>query len=301
MKNAPLPSLNALRVFEAAARSASFTRAAKELFVTHGAVSRQVAQLEDALGVALFERRNRRVFLTPAGEELSRVATDALGQISQAVERLRQPPERRPFVVSCERSLAMRWLIPRLRTFQDQYPDIYVHLSTGGGPMDFEGEFLGIAIRRADFPLDPGWDIAEILTEQIGPVCTPALAQTIETRDFVALHTRTRPDAWPRWRELSGQNLHPSEDRTLDHFFLSVQAAASGLGVAIGPFAIVADDLADGRLVAPFGFLPDGSSYVAISQSPFAEDSRKEILISWLRQEATALTPVATPVPLQDT
>ena len=122
------------------------------------------------------------------------------------------------------------------------------------------------AIRRADFPFDPAWNIVEIFEEKVGPVCTPELALTIETRDFVAIHTRTRLDAWPRWRELTGWKLHPSQERTMDHFFLSVKAAASGLGVAIGPFSIVVGDIAAGSLGPLVGILSGKKSGTVISR-----------------------------------
>lgn len=286
--NTSLPPLNTLRVFEAAARLGGFSRAAEELYVTHGAVSRQIIGLEEALGVALFERRNRAVFLTPEGEVLYHAAAEALDTVRRAVVRLRQKPEQRPFVLSCERSLSMRWLIPRLSRFQDRHPDIRLHLSTGGGAVDFAGEFLDLAIRRADFPLDPAWHVEPIFEEQIGPVCRPDISRQLQpgTADtpFTLLHSRTRPDAWRTWSDKTGRSLKAADERSFDHFFLTVEAAASGLGIAVAPRAIVLDDIATGRLSAPFGFVPDGSRYVLISQTPIEEDPRKQTLLAWLRE-----------------
>jgi LysR family glycine cleavage system transcriptional activator len=277
-----LPALNSLRAFELAARHRSFTRAAKDLFVTHGAVSRQIAGLEAALGVRLFERRNRSVRLTVDGEVLSRAATNAFATLEQALERIGQRKEDRPLVVSCERSLAMRWLIPRLSAFQDAYPMIKLHLSTGGGAVDFEGEFLDLAIRRADFPLNPRWQITKLFDERIGPVCAPGQLSRLRAGQLPVLHTRTRPDAWSMWLDLSGQGPSAGEERTLEHFFLTVEAAAAGLGVAIGPESIVRDDIVSGRLVAPYGFIADGTSYVLIGRPSGDTDGRESVFSDWI-------------------
>ena len=123
-----LPPLNTLRVFEAAARHGSFVRAAQELHVTHGAVSRQIRQLEASLGVDLFERRNRAVFLTPAGDQLHAAATDAFEILTDSIDRIARRAMSSTLVVSCEPTLAMRWLIPRLSRFQARHPAIQVHL-----------------------------------------------------------------------------------------------------------------------------------------------------------------------------
>jgi len=136
-KDLSLPSLTALRCFEVAARTEHFSRAADELHLTHGAVSRAVRLLEEDLGVMLFERRQRRVFLTEAGEQLYQAVREGLGGIRQTAQSLRQQSRPQSLVISCEPTLLMRWLIPRWPAFQALHPELDVHLMAGGGALRF--------------------------------------------------------------------------------------------------------------------------------------------------------------------
>lgn len=128
-----LPPLNTLRIFDVAARTLSFVKAAEELHVTHGAVSRQIRQLEEALGVELFQRRNRAVFLTDAGLALQAATSAAFAQLITAIGKLQSDEAGNVIVVSCEPTIAMKWLIPRLPRFQQAYPELQVHLYAAGG------------------------------------------------------------------------------------------------------------------------------------------------------------------------
>src|SRR5450830_1690740 len=169
--DARLPSLLALRCFEAAARLENFSRAAAELHLTHGAVSRAVRLLEDELGIALFERRSQRVFLTEAGRTLARAVGDGLNLMRQAVSELRASERReRRWVLSCEPTLLMRWLIPRWPDFQGRHPEIDVHLVAGGGPFSFASG-IDLAIRRDDFPWPDSYHAESLFAEKVGPVC----------------------------------------------------------------------------------------------------------------------------------
>lgn len=292
-KNSPfprLPPLNALRVFEAAARHGSFVRAADELHVTHGAVSRQIRLLEEQLGVPLFERRNRAVFLTRQGTELFTVCADAMAQLAQAIDRLRAPPAQAPLVLSCEPTIAMRWLIPRLPGFSARFPAQQLHLLTAGGPVDFARDRVDVALRRNDFPWHPGWHAERVAPELMGPVCHPSAAADWLTsgRPVKMLHTRTRPTAWPHWQASSGHALQagqPLAGEYFEHFYLCLQAAAAGLGAAVGSAYMVEDDVRGGRLAAPLGFTHDGSEYVLLSPTPFAGDARRMLFLDWLRYE----------------
>ena len=127
-------ALGTLRFFEAAARLGSFVQAAAELHVTHGAVSRQIRLLETSLGTPLFERRNRGVFLTPAGAQLRDAVQLAFERLDAALEAVRQPVRQGPLVVSCEPTIAMKWLIPRLGDFYQRHPEVQLHLFASGGP-----------------------------------------------------------------------------------------------------------------------------------------------------------------------
>lgn len=281
-----LRSLEALRVFESAARTGSFSRAAGELGVTHGAISRKIDTLEYDLGCTLFERSPRGTRLTRAGRLLFDATSRALEYISRCIERLRFGNEQQPFLISCERSIATTWLIPRLSLFQDENPGITVYLSTGGGLVDFRSSALDVAIRRADFAMDHSWAVEPFMKEYIGPVCKPKLQAQFAAGTLPRVHSTTRPEAWQTWLKLSGMKLPQSRDQYFDHFFLCFEAAVSGLGVAVLPYAVAADALADGRLVAPFGFAADGSDYVLISEADTHSDPRKARLLAWLRSVA---------------
>lgn len=282
--------LNALRVFDVAASELSFARAAERLFVTHGAVSRQIRSLEVALGIPLFERRNRAVFLTPAGERLHATTRQMFDQLATSLSNLQPSPTSHTLVVSCEPTLAMRWLIPRLGAFSQLHPDIALHLHSAGGPLNLATAGVDIAIRRNDF----FWShalVAEPLAEEwIGPVGLPA---SFASPHPPQLNTRTRPLAWQDWhRAMRNANrpAPPSQPGAppFEHFYLSLQAAGAGLGAAIGSVYMVCDELEAGRLVAPHGFVRDGSAYVALSRTPPASHPASAALVEWLRTELAA-------------
>ncbi len=293
-----LPPLGALRCFEAAARLESFSRAADELHLTHGAVSRAVRSLEDDLGLPLFDRRSRRVFLTASGVRLRAAVAEAFAGIAAATQELRRrAAPASPLVLSCEPTLLMRWLIPRLPAFQAAHPDVALHLAAGGGPVPFVREGIDLAIRRDDFPFPKGVEAVPFMAERVGPVCTPAVAAALRdgsgmagASSFLAnvtlLHTRTRPNAWSRWAELSGTALATGDGQWFEHFYFSLQGASAGLGVAIGPWALVRQDLEAGTLVAPFGFVEDGSGYHLLSLSLLQGDPRARALLDWLHSQA---------------
>ncbi|QGN38262.1 LysR family transcriptional regulator [Klebsiella oxytoca] len=286
-----LPSLLALRSFEAAARLENFSRAADELHITHGAVSRAVRQLENELDVILFERRNRRVFLTDAGQTLARAVGEGLHIMQKAVNDLRvSARQRQRLILSCEPTLLMRWLIPRWPGFQTQYSGPEIHLAAGGGEFSFASG-VDLAIRRDDFDWPDNYYAEPLFREKVGPVCRPdkisqwfistesglQLSQKAE-----CLHTRTRPGAWTEWANAAGVKTINSSGQIFDHFYFSLQAAVAGLGVAIGSWYQVCDDLNSGVLAAPLGFKEDGSCYYLLSPQPFLPNSPQAGLLDWL-------------------
>lgn len=287
-----LPPLNALRMFEAAARHGSLVRAAAELHVTHGAVSRQIRQLESHLGLQLFERRNRAIFLTRQGSELFAACSEALARLADAVARLRAPDADAPLVLSCEPTIAMCWLIPRLPAFHARFAGRQLHLLTAGGPVDFVRDRIDVALRRNDFAWSAGCHVERVGPELMGPVCHPGMAGQLQAPKRGraadaprALHSRTRPLAWKQWLASHGAALRLGPPQHFEHFYLCLQAAAAGLGVALGSAYMVEDDCRDGRLAAPFGFAGDGSDYVLLSPTPIAADARRAALLDWLRDE----------------
>ncbi|MGW7433633.1 LysR substrate-binding domain-containing protein [Streptomyces sp. NPDC054861] len=300
-----LPPPNTLLPFEATVRHASMTRAAQELHVTHGAVSRQIRNLEKALGTSLFERGTRSLRPTPQARRLAAAVRDALDQIDTAARQVSGREEGGPLALSCEPTLLMRWLIPRLPDLAVRAPGLTVHLSAGGGPVSFERETLDLALRRDDFPVPAGVSRTPLFEERIGPVCSPDLARRLGGVDDLAaltlLHTSTRPQAWDDWRRLTGARVDGASQQTFEHFYLALQAAVAGLGVAIGPYALVHDDLVRGQLVAPFGLVADGTRYQLLSPRPPERDARVSRLLDWLRAQSAGLRPPGDPGPAHPT
>ena len=284
-----LPPLENLRIFEAVARLQGFTAAAESLALSHSAVSRRVSELESRLDVQLLHRTSRRVSLTPQGKILYEAAQEALRRIEDATAEIMQPARHKQLLVSCERSLAMRWLIPRLSQFQDMHPDPLVYLSTGAGLIDLARENIDLAIRRADFPLDPRAACVPLFPEYVGPVGLPGLVgKAAQTR----LHSTSRPDAWETWsrRAKTATRASRSTPRDLyfDHFFLSLQAAEAGLGMAIAPLFMVVDSLNAGTLAAPQGFVVDDSRYIALMRKPLELGSPEARFMGWLQAAVEA-------------
>ena len=293
-----LTSLNALPVFEAAAHYESFSKAAQSLNMTHGAVSRAVAGLEERLGTPLFYRRNRRVVLTHAGELLFKATQKSLDTLDDAVEKIHRQSTTSPiFVVSCEPTLAMRWLLPKLGEFYRLHPEISVDVRMAGGPIDLLAEGCDVAIRRSDFGVPDDYRITPFVEELAGPVCTESYAQSIaqDWNKGVRFHSRTRPAAWRDWIALQGDDAAKDQeiadshehdkardDRYFDHFFYSLQAAQSGLGMAIGSYPVIETDLEQGLLVAPWGVEPTGYCYQVLSLDKPTPDPRVIQLENWL-------------------
>ena len=253
-----LPPLNSLAAFEAAARLASFAKAAEELCVTPAAVSRHIAILESWLERRLFERHRRGVVLTSAGEEYRRECTAAFDRIAIATGQQLRSGRRRVLRVDALTTFTMRWLIPRLASFAAAHPDVEVRLATSNAPLHLLRGDVDVAIRGGPDHV-PGFIATEFLQEGRFPVCSPAVVKRHPLRKpadlsrHTLLHSAALPDVWPEWLRAAGVGgLVAAGTLTLDHFYLTLQAAVDGLGVAIGPSALVADDVADGRLVTPF-------------------------------------------------
>ncbi|MBX8827211.1 LysR family transcriptional regulator [Ochrobactrum sp. SFR4] len=282
----PVTSLPALNCFRAAAEHLSFSKAADQLNLTHSAVSRAVRLLEQDIGTALFERRNRAVFLTDAGRELAQATQQGLGIIEAAVSRLKVDHEHAPVTISCEPTLLMRWLIPRIPLFQKACPNADIRLIAGGGPVTL-GSGIDFAIRRDDFDWPENYNAQLLFTESIGPVCRPDKVSSFFEgckiqSDAPLLHTRTRPTAWSTWCKLNSTTHDNNPAHNFEHFYFSLQAAVAGLGVAIGPWHLVRDDISAGLLSAPSGFVADGSGYYLLSSSNHADSHDSLAFRNWL-------------------
>jgi LysR family transcriptional regulator, glycine cleavage system transcriptional activator len=284
----PRPSLNALRAFEATARLGSMTAAAEELFVTHGAVSRHLRALEDQLGIVLLKRAGAATELTPDGARLAEGLGTAFRLIQESIEKLKPGP----LTLSCSSSVMMHWLIPRIGGFHEAHPAVEIQLNMNHGRVDFLRDNIGVAIRNTMYTAPPGTGVRELMVERVGPVCAPdyrrsaglqAVADLARAR---LLSTKTRPAAWAEWAAAAGlgaQALGPAEPyEPYEHFYLLIQAAACGLGVAAVPEMLVQDELRSGRLVAPFGFV-DGPHRIVLWIAPQLEGRADvQVLSRWL-------------------
>lgn len=281
-------SLNALRAFEATARLRSFSAAAEELSVTHGAVSRHVRMLEEVVGIPLLKRHPHGTEPTAEGLRLSEGLSQGFKQIRASVEQLNPGP----LTLSCSESIMMYWLLPRLSRFQDSNPDVELRFNMGYGPVDFVRDNIGVAIRLST--IEPPKDVVRIgsVTEWIGPVCSPAYLRSIRLNSPTDLSrarlmvSRTRPQAWTDWSQHCGENLEnlPVAE-AFNHFYLLIQAAKCGLGMANVPRMLVHDDLNSGALVAPLGFLA-GPNTLSLWVAPHLNRRPDTIkLVDWLAEE----------------
>lgn len=286
--------LTALRTFEAAARHGSFTRAAEELRVTQGAVSRQVQALEGRIGVTLFERSGRTLALSLEGRLLAGAATDALERLGEAVSRLTGLGS--AVTLSMLPSLAACWMAPRMRAFATVHPEVDLRLSASRHLVDFQREGIDCAVRYGP----GGWaDVeAELLaTEQILPVCSPEYTARLGLRNPADLERTTLlhndvPDGWRDWFGAAGlADGYTEKGVYLDEDGALLRAAAEGEGIALGRSVLVAGDLAQGRLVAPFEVrIPATFSYWFVTPAKGRRSAEVELVRNWLMAEFARTT-----------
>lgn len=296
-----LPPLSALRAFEAAARLGRMSLAADELSVTPGAISRQVRQLEERLGVALFDGSKARPTLTPAARALQPVLTTAFAHIADAVREV-SDPSRGPLDVACFSTFTVKWLIPRLFDFQAQHPGIEVRLRTtdaGAGAGCMQGDLV-VTAEEATGARDVRTEQL-LFPEHLGPVLSPELAQRValqQPADLadpalapLRLHTRTRRNAWAMWGAMAsaGAPLPPPSQAApeFEHYYFTLEAAVRGLGIAMAPWHLVMDDVLAGRLVAPLGFVASGYDYV-VRRRASGPLPRLDVFCDWLQAQARA-------------
>jgi DNA-binding transcriptional LysR family regulator len=298
-----LPSLNALRTFEATARLGRMTAAADELCVTHGAVSRQVRALQEELGVALFEGPKHALQLTPAGQALLPVLTQAFDQIATAVAALSRSKEQ-VLNVSCLSTFTMRWLIPRLHRFHDMHPGVDVRLSTTSHAVQIERERYDVVINVDDLRHgdtragNAALTVAPLFEEQLGLVLSPDLLRKLLRgtpahqlkllRSCPRLQTRTRPLAWQDWAMACHAQLPAAPQQAFAHYSYTLEAALGGLGLCVAPWHLVAADVANGRLVAPLGFVCSGFHY---SAQHHRDHRLASVFCQWLQQQVGAMAP----------
>jgi len=287
-------SLNALRAFEATARLRSFSAAAEELSVTHGAVSRHIRMLEDSVGLPLLKRSAQGASPTAEGQRLADGLSTAFSLIQSSVEQLKPGP----LTLACSESIMMYWLLPRLNRFKDANPEVELRFNMSHGPVDFARDNVSVAIRLSSIEVPKEVVKDDVAPEWVGPVCSPeylrqhrigAVEDLARARLMVS---RTRTSAWGDWARCSGQgDMQLRVDEAFDHFYLLIQGARCGLGLANVPRMLVRDDLTSGTLVAPLGFVR-GPNRLVIWTAPHLSRRPDVVkLVDWLHDELRATEP----------
>lgn len=297
-----LPPLNAVRVFEAAARHLSFTRAAEELHVTQGAVSHQIKVLESWFGVPLFQRDKREIKLTEEGQNYLPGVRSTLNKLHTVTQQVLEHDSTHLLNIATPESFAVNWIIPRLNSFQEEQPDIDIRLTTQNQIDDF-GNFIGdegpawvdlrIRYGRGSWA---GLQVTRILDEEIFPVCSPALMQgkkALNKLENLQYHKLLHDDMqvpWNNWLLMAGlDNINTNRGAHFSHSHMVLRAAIEGQGVALGRSVLVADELANGRLVKPFETsLPSEYSYYLVCPEIASKQPKVVAFRQWLLKEAAS-------------
>src|ERR671915_17478 len=293
-----LPALDLLVGFEAAARHLSFTKAGEELYLTQSAVSRQMKELEDQLGVALFQRRHRALALTEAGRQFYAAAAQALSTMRSATDRLRAHAGKKALSVTTTHSFASLWLIPRLAGFTRDHPGVDVRITADTKVQDLERDGLDLALRHGPASL-AGANAIKLFGEKVFPVCSPQLLKKkslkapADLRNHILLQYDD-PDVrhpwlhWKTWLEVERiADLKPAGTLSFSGYEQIIPAAVAGHGVALGRSPLVKDLMRSGELVAPFKSSADPArAYYAIVSKNAAGRPEVAAFVEWLKQEA---------------
>lgn len=295
-KRSQLP-LTALRAFEAFARLGKMSLAADELCVTHGAVSRQVRGLEAICGAKLTQGPRNALKLTDVGERMARSLGRTFDELEQSFREVRAAADRE-LHVSCVGTLAMKWLIPRLSGFHASHPELSIRVTEAYGPVDFTREPFDAAIRLTESVTGGDLVATPFLDNYHGPVVAPELAPDgLDLARTPRLHTRPHRQAWAEWSDHAGVPVPEAlENREYEHLFYMLEAAVAGLGVGLSPWIYVANDIAAGRLAAPFGFMPTPARFHLILPDSPPKRGLKAFR-EWLIEEAA--TAPAPPAPAE--
>jgi LysR family transcriptional regulator, glycine cleavage system transcriptional activator len=288
-----LPSLNALKAFEASARQESFTKAAQELHVTQGAVSQQVKGLEAELGIRLFHRERQRLLITDAGRIYLGVVRDAFDRLATGTERLLQRQESGVLTVTTSPNFAAKWLVHRLGRFSEAHPSIDLRVSASVQHIDFAREDIDLAIRHGDGQW-PGLHVTKLCTEELVPVCSPklltgrrALRSPRDITHHTLLHTNS-PAEWSRWLLKAGvAGGETPRGIVFNQASMTIDAAVDGQGIALARTALASWDLLSGRLVRPFPLaLEVPYAFWIVCPKSAAELPKISAFRKWLLSEA---------------
>ena len=294
-----LPPISALRALEAAARHASFTRAAHELNVTQSAISHQIKTLEELWGLKLFKRTVRGVAPTPTGEEFAKVTREFFERITRTLDALRISSSHEPLRVDTLQSFAVKWLVPRLGRFHEFHPEIDVWISTHDRLIDFGTDDVDLAIRlgRGQYP---GLHASLLMHEEVYPVCTPGFfahdglpESPRDLLDYPLLLRLGEPNHpnWEQWFEAAGlPGVRPSEGPRFPDSNMAIEASKDGLGVALARTAHVADDLVTGELIRLFDVVcPSSVAYYLVCPEGHENEPRVAVFRKWIIGEAIAM------------
>ena len=251
-----MPPLNSLKAFEVSARHKSFTKAASELVVTQGAVSKQVKILEDYLGLKLFERKYQHIVLTKKAERYLSSIQDAFETIGQATDQLMGCPSKEETLhLNILPSLSNRWLIPMLNDFKKNHLQVTINIEAGDGPVNFDSSNVDIAIRAGKSKIWDGVYAERIMGEDLVPVCSPKLSpvKLDSIQKYTLLQHTTRPKMWNEYLASIGYNSIKIDHKLgFEHFFMLIDAAIDGQGIALIPRFLIKNELLDGTLSLAF-------------------------------------------------
>lgn len=295
VKRGQIPSIIELTAFVAAAQHGSFTRAADELNLTQGAVSRQIRLLESRLGVTLFERVRQRVVLTDPGKLYLSQVEKALNDLAAATRQVATISDSSIFNLAVLPTFATRWLIPRLPEFQRRHAEVTITLTTRQRPVDFAIEPFDAAIAYGS-PNWPSTIAHHLMDVDVVPVCSPKLhaSRPIQTPadiiNYPVLHQLSRPTRWAEWMEEAGVKLDgPLRGDSFEQFSMIAQAAVAGLGVALLPVFMLEEELASRKLeIVSDQFLPTKTSYYLIVPEARASSPAVKLFTNWLLGQARA-------------
>ncbi len=288
-----LPPLNALRAFEVAARTGGFTRAARELLVSQGAVSRHIASLESYLGVSLFHRNHHQVKLTREGRVYADAIRTAIDSIEQATHDIRTDSANRSLHIKVYSTLAICWLVPRLGRFHALYPELAVTISSSPKPADLAEEDVLFTIDRGIDRHD--WARYDpLFRTELLPVCSPSLLDAVQSikepknlLSHVLLHSLNRPTDWPQWLDSVGISEPNVEvGLTFSNSSLAYEAAANGIGIAMAQVHYIENELETGRLIAPFPQRVQTGNYFLVSRWSDADLPEVIAFREWMAVES---------------
>lgn len=288
-----VPSLSALRAFEASARHRSFTRAAAELNLTQAAVSQQVKGLEKHLGLALFVRHQGRIDLTDAARAYVADVRHAIDLLSQATEELVHADSDRVLTVNSLATFSFRFLMPRLAGFRALHPDITLRITANASLEEFNRKPYDVAVRLGR-GVWPGMRVDPLFDDLVFPVCAPSLMDgphPLSRPSDLSHHVLIRSgfsfliaDAWPTWLKAAGlDTMVPRHDLAFEYAFAALEAASQGLGVALGRLPFVVREIEGGQLVKPFDIeVATGRSYYLVSPLEVANRPKVRAFRDWL-------------------